>query len=390
MVSFHSYQHDLLKQIEQATGKAIDATIRQAFLDTPRHLFVQQYLNPMSQQWCNINIDGGEEHFPILYSDRSLVIYKPCDSHFVSTISQPSLVLDMLAMMDIQPGNTIFEIGAGSGWNAAMMSQLVGVEGHVYSMEIFPELVNSTRRTIERIGFQAVTVLLGDGAMGYMHGAPFDRIIFTAGSYDIPFELHRQLKENGLLLAVLKLAGGGDDVVLFRKLNGVLVSQHSSPAMFIPMLGGSLSKSLDGVELSSFLVDHNLVVKPIGQKPFWWGRRLSRNMMQDTEGIRSFLQFSEPGYRVFLTGESIVDVCFGMYDEENCSLVVVQNNLLTSYGSFDAENKFLEILSQWIKMGMPSSVQLSLRVYPKPDYLPDNHEGWILDRPNSIFLSRLI
>jgi protein-L-isoaspartate(D-aspartate) O-methyltransferase len=121
----------------------------------------------------------------------------------------------MLDLLDTQPGNTVFEIGTGSGWNAALMGQLVGQQGHVYSMEIFPDLVHSSQQALQRAGGQSVTILAGDGALGYASGAPFDRIIFTAGSYDIPLAFHQQLKEDGLLLAVLKLAGGGDDLVLF-------------------------------------------------------------------------------------------------------------------------------------------------------------------------------
>jgi protein-L-isoaspartate(D-aspartate) O-methyltransferase len=123
----------------------------------------------------------------------------------------------MLDVLNIQSGPHVYEIGTGSGWNAALMAYLVGPTGHVYTMEILPDWVTSSQQDLQGVGVESVTVLARDCSAGYGPGAPFDRIIFTAGSYDVPLAIHQQLKEGGLLLAVLKIPGGGDDLVLLRK-----------------------------------------------------------------------------------------------------------------------------------------------------------------------------
>lgn len=268
MRSIVSHELDLLQHIEKTSGKPINPVLRQAFLNAPRHLFVPRYIHPMTQQWVEVDPQQVEDHLPVLYADRTLAIYQPAHSPFVATISQPMLVLQMLDLLDIQPGDTVFEIGTGSGWNAALMGQLVGPRGHVYSIEIFPDLANSSQQALQRAGGQSVTILTGDGMLGYSRGTPFDRIIFTAGSYDIPLSLHQQLKENGFLLAVLKLAGGGDDLILFKKLNGVLISQHASAVMFVPMLGAYRAEWRDGIEISTFLAENRLSPNPVEQVPF--------------------------------------------------------------------------------------------------------------------------
>src|SRR6185436_7698525 len=110
----------------------------------------------------------------------------------------------------LQPGQRVFELGAGSGWNAALMGRLVGSAGQVYSLEIIPEVAQMARETIEQWEIKNVQILQGDGGDGYSAGAPYDRAIFTAGSYDLPRCFHEQIKVGGLLLIVIKSEGGGD------------------------------------------------------------------------------------------------------------------------------------------------------------------------------------
>lgn len=384
--AFQSYLLDLLQQIEAGYGHPIEPRLRQAFLSYPRHRFIPRYQHPMTRQWVELNPEIIDEHLPILYANRALGIYQLSESSFIATISQPVLVLNMLFLLDIQPGMRVFEIGTGSGWNAALMSSLVGPQGHVYSAEILPDLVTSSQQALRENQAQSATVILGDGMAGYASGAPFDRIIFTAGAYDIPLALHQQLKEGGLLLAVLKIAGGGDDLVLLRKQDGLLVSQHLAPVQFVPVLGSYRSERRDGEPLTAFLEQVHLLPEPIDRMPFWWGSRLSWNMMERTEGIRSYLQLSEPGYRVFITDQVSPVYCFGIYDEVTQSLVVAQNDSLVSYGNLGARTRLFAALGQWMEGGMPSSVRLRLRIYPQPVNVATVGSGWVVERADSVFV----
>ena len=383
---YQTYLLDLLQQIEAGYGHPIEPRLREAFLDNPRHRFIPRYQHPITRQWVELNPQSLDEHLPTLYANRSLGIYQLGESSFIATISQPVLVLNMLFLLDIQPGMSVFEIGTGSGWNAALMSSLVGPQGHVYSAEILPDLVTSSQQALRESLTQSVTVLLGDGMAGYASGAPFDRIIFTAGAYDIPLALHQQLKEGGLLLAVLKIAGGGDDLVLLKKQDGILVSQYLAPVQFVPVLGSYRSEQRDGEPLSAFLEQVHLVPEPIDRMPFWWGSRLSWNMMERTEGIRSYLQLSEPDYRVFITDPASPAYCFGLYDGVTESLVVVQNDSLVSYGNLGARTRLLAALGQWVERGMPSSVRLRLRIHPQPFHVATVGQGWVVKQTDSVFV----
>ena len=180
------YQQQLLDQARQLYHQTpiSDATV-QAYLATPRHLFVRKYRERASKEWREVNEENLHEHLATLYSDRPLTLFGEDDDNIPSTISQPSFVLRMLDLLQFQPGQAVFELGAGSGWNAALIGQLVGHSGQVYSLEIIPELALSAAETIARIGVRNVHVVASDGGEGYAPGAPYDRATFTAGTYDL-------------------------------------------------------------------------------------------------------------------------------------------------------------------------------------------------------------
>jgi protein-L-isoaspartate(D-aspartate) O-methyltransferase len=388
-----SYQQSLLQQIETSTGEPIKPALRQAFADCPRHLFIPRYLHPLTQQWCEVSPENLDQHLAFLYADMALTIYQQPDTPVVATISQPLLVLKMLDLLDIQPGASVFEIGTGSGWNAGLMGKLVGKEGHVYSMEILTDLVASSQKALKIAGIEQVSVLEGDSGAGYIAEAPFDRIIFTAGAYDIPLAIHQQLKEGGRLAAVVKIPGGGDDLILLKKQNGILVSESSTSVRFIPMLGNYRSLWLDGIDLAAFLDQKQLNPEGISSMPFWWGNPPasppSANFMSKTRGVRSFLHVSEPGYRVFTTTQSNAAPFFGVYDEPSRSLVVAQDDILVSYGNLVAQGKLLDALTGWIKLGMPSSDCLQVAVYPKTGSKNTPSNGWVVERDDSVFVWQL-
>ena len=152
------------------------------------------------------------------------------------------------------------------------------------------------------------------------------------------------------------------------------------------MLGTYRSEWRDGMDLTTFLAQQQLTPEPVEQVPFWWGNRSSENYMPQTEGIRSFLQLSQPGYRVFVDSNSATPFYFGLYDEVSQSLVAAKGDSLISYGGLRAKTRLLDGLSHWIRIGMPSSLHLPLQVYPKTKPLPVNVSGWVLERTDSVFI----
>jgi len=238
MGSAEKYQRQLLEQAKAiyAETPLSDAT-QKAYLETPRHKFVRRYRLWGVKEWSEVNEGSLEEHLATLYLDRALVLFGDDDDDVPSTISQPSFVLRMLDMLQLDPGHRVFELGAGSGWNAALMGHLVAPEGSVYSLEIIPEVAQRAGATMKELGITNVNVIEGDGGEGYAEGAPYDRAIFTAGAYDLPHPFFEQIKEGGLFLVVIKSEGGGDTLVLLRKEHDHFESIDSVPCGFVQMRG---------------------------------------------------------------------------------------------------------------------------------------------------------
>lgn len=152
------------------------------------------------------------------------------------TISQPTTVVVMLDALDVKPGQKILEIGAGSGYNAAMLGTLVGPRGKVISTEIVSELVPFARENLKKAGISNVKVLHVDGSKGYKKNAPYDRIIATAGAPSVPLVFIDQLKEGGILLIPVD-ANGYQKMLRLKKEHGGLHIQDLGEYRFVPLTG---------------------------------------------------------------------------------------------------------------------------------------------------------
>lgn len=117
-----------------------------------------------------------------------------------SSCSKPSIVTDMLRALDLHPGHTVLEIGTGTGWNAAILSRLVGAQGHVVSVEIDPDVADMARAALRRSDFP-VTVVTADGEGGYPPAAPYDRIMSTAAvCWRVPWAWIAQTRPGGVIV----------------------------------------------------------------------------------------------------------------------------------------------------------------------------------------------
>ncbi len=152
------------------------------------------------------------------------------------TISQPTAVVQMLDAIDIQPGQNVLEVGAGSGYNASLLGTIVGPKGKVFSTEIIPELADFARENLKKAGITNVTVLLVDGSKGYKKRAPFDRIIVTAGAPRIPLALIDQLADNGIMLIPAD-ANGYQTMFRLTKSQGGLKIEDLGAYQFVPLTG---------------------------------------------------------------------------------------------------------------------------------------------------------
>jgi protein-L-isoaspartate(D-aspartate) O-methyltransferase len=178
-----------LVDILGASGRALSRPIQAAFAQVPRHLFVPEVAASAA------------------YRDEAFVIKCGPDGMPVSSSSQPAMMAIMLQQLGLEPSHRVLEIGTGSGYNAAVMSAVVGKRGRVVSIDIDPEMVARARSSLAAAGYDAVTVRCADGGYGDPAGAPFDRIIVTAGAWDIAPAWFQQLAPGGRLVLPLSVRG---------------------------------------------------------------------------------------------------------------------------------------------------------------------------------------
>ena len=163
------------------------------------------------------------------YEDRPLPIGEG------QTISAPHMVAMMCDVLEIAEGMKVLDVGTGSGYHAAVMADLVGPEGHVYSIERIPELVLFAKKNLEAAGVKNVTVLQGDGSCGLAQYAPYDRINVAATAPKIPEPLKEQLKVGGKL--VIPVGSCYQELVLVERTQEGFELEHHGGVVFVPLVG---------------------------------------------------------------------------------------------------------------------------------------------------------
>jgi protein-L-isoaspartate(D-aspartate) O-methyltransferase len=147
------------------------------------------------------------------------------------TISQPVVVARMCELLDLRPTDRVLDVGTGSGYHAAVLAQLAE---HVWSVEIHSELAEAARRNLDAAGIGNVTVLVGDGRLGYPGAAPYDAINVAAAGRDVPRALEEQLAPDGRL--VLPLGDRVQTLTVLRRTADGLQRQAREPVRFVPLV----------------------------------------------------------------------------------------------------------------------------------------------------------
>lgn len=161
---------------------------------------------------------------------------RPLSIGYGQTISQPYIVAIMTDLLDLQPDAKVLELGTGSGYQAAILSGLVK---EVYTIEIVEALGLAAKERLARMGYDNVTVKVGDGYYGWEEQAPFDAIIVTAAASHIPPPLSQQLKVGGKMIIPVGTMFLTQQLLLVTKQEkGKLVSRQILPVRFVPVTGG--------------------------------------------------------------------------------------------------------------------------------------------------------
>jgi protein-L-isoaspartate(D-aspartate) O-methyltransferase len=199
------------------TGRASGA-IETAFRTVPRHLFLAG-VAPADA-----------------YRDMSIVTRSDTEGLPASAATQPSMMAIMLDQLDLAPGQRVLEIGTGTGYNAALIAHLVQDPGSVVTVEVDRDLADLARRALTAAGYGGVRAVCGDGALGEPEHAPYDRIIVTAGAWDLAPQWLEQLSPGGRIVLPLSIRGIQVSVAL-EQLADHWASRSACRCGFIRMAG---------------------------------------------------------------------------------------------------------------------------------------------------------
>lgn len=209
-------QEALIEKLKR-NGVLTETAVEAAFRAVPRHLFLP-----------GVDLER-------VYSDDAIPT-KFEDGKTISSSSQPAIMAIMLEQLDLHPGQRVLEVGAGTGYNAALMGYLVGKNGRITTLDIDQDIVEAAQTHLNAAGCHNVTAVCGDGMEGYAAHAPYDRIILTVGGWEIAPAWVEQLAENGRIVLPLSLNGPQFSVAFARE-SKRLVSQSISACGFMPLRG---------------------------------------------------------------------------------------------------------------------------------------------------------
>ena len=194
---------------EHIVAKGINnKNIVDAFLKVPRHDFIPEESKNSSYINAPVSIGHGQ------------------------TISQPYIVAYMLLRLEIEKGDKVLEIGTGSGYQTVLLCELCS---QVYSVEVNEELSKNAEQTVYSLGYKNVVFIIGDGYEGYSEAAPYDKIIVSAATREVPEKLVEQLNTNGGKL-LLPIGDKIQNLILVEKFGEELKKTRLSPVKFVPLV----------------------------------------------------------------------------------------------------------------------------------------------------------
>ena len=209
-MAYEAKRKELVEKLKRE-GRIKTDEVKKAFLEVPREEFVPEAMRDYAYVDTPLEIGNGQ------------------------TISAPHMVAIMCEALDIKKGQKILEIGAGSGYHAAIVSRLVGEEGYVYTVERFSSLAEKAQENLDSVGVKNVTVEVGDGSEGFSEHAPYERIYVACAAPKTPRPLVDQLNDPGkLMVPVGRLMC---KLILIEKKEGRLIKKDLGGCAFVPLVG---------------------------------------------------------------------------------------------------------------------------------------------------------
>jgi len=206
-------ERDALVESLVRRGYANEPRLIEALRKVPRHEFVPPHVRVAAYDDTPLSIGEGQ------------------------TISAPHMVAIMVEALNCAPGQRVLEVGGGSGYHAAVVAELVGISGRIYSVERIASLAEAATSALERTGYSdRVTVVVGDGSLGLPEHAPYDRIFVSCAAPYIPPPLAEQLAEGGRLVIPVG-SRWAQDLLLVDKEPSGLRQTNGGGCVFVPLIG---------------------------------------------------------------------------------------------------------------------------------------------------------
>ena len=375
-----------------------DARVTAALLDVPRHLFVP-------------GVALAEA-----YADQAIVTHHR-DGLPVSSASQPAIVAAMLEQLSPPTGGSVLEVGAGTGYNAALLSALVGPFGRVVTVDINPEVVVEAENHLSVAGVANVEVIRGDGASGWADRAPYDGIIVTAGASDVAPAWLSQLAPAGRLVVPLSIRAV-QQCVAFARADGHLRSLAVCEAGFMPLTGAMANADIrlpvpgrPGVHVLAApgtVVDAGLIGRAMDAQGPAAAAGITASALEVFGSLRRWLAFRDPAAAALMYSGPVAGAdasgvpqvlehplggqvqrsspCllgatgFAIFDAVRRGALVAGAGLRTELdlavracGSADDEARRLgELVKAWDAASRPGADRLRIDAYPAGVAVPDN------------------
>jgi protein-L-isoaspartate(D-aspartate) O-methyltransferase len=344
----------LVAQLE-STGTLRDPAVAGAFRAVQRHRFLPG--RPLDE----------------VYEDSAIMTKVGDRGLPLSSSSQPTIMAIMLQLLRLEPGGRVLEIGAGTGYNAALIAHLVKPGGRVVTMDIDPEVARQARENLADAGVEDVQVAVADGAEGWPPDAPYDRMIVTASTDDLAPAWAEQLASGGRLVLPLTLAGPGQLCAAFVRRDGELAASQLCLCGFMPMRGDMApGQPPDDGELAAWLNGDALHTGHVVPLP------------DVRAGFETWLALTAWGYvRARPRGDD--GTAFGLRDEHGVALIVGGEQEVVAFGDgAPAARRLVNAHQAWARE-RPSLDRVRIVAHPTGS-VPPAPGGRIVRRPRYTFV----
>jgi len=393
----NAVERALAKYVQVLEGKEAFASepVRRAFQAVRRHRFLAGWYHPeiadLRVAYHLVEYDRQRptpEALSEIYSDHAIITQTDGFAPTSST-SQPLLVARMLELLDLEPGMRVLEIGTGTGYNAALLAEIVGSKGTICTVDVQEDVARRAETYLQDEGYGSVRVFCRDGYLGAPEAAPFDRIVATVGCSDLSEHWLEQLADGGTMLVPLQ-----------HGLSDPLVRLTKDPDSSMGARGGVVDSSnfmpIQGA-LTWTTPWRDTLILGLPETPTW-SRPLPDTLATDVDTAHPLKDDRHQAFAFFLALAYrplwYTNTGYGLADPGTSSVVTVTCDSIEGYTAVPARSgldslhdALLSLLEMWTDLGQPAPSEYDLSLVPKANLGLSVPQGgtpgreWLIGRP---------